>query len=343
MRHIKSELGCGYSGRTCVGIPQFPPKPLQVFCDTDPGFDGREYNCKEVSPGVFVCDTAFNNFLNLPIKFQGIVRSTPYIELGKFEYKSTNCVQSYDPFTSNGLFDAFNQISRKPQFIAAYGDYNAELQCYASDSLQQPGVLIPSVQLNEFAAVPLQAVPTVALAAVSALAQGGASDFSLQSACKGFNISVRRVSTNKVKLSVKAGKVYTQTTGTGQPIAIDLKAIQWSVGGADDSDSKADPSNMRVYLVLQYKAQTDQWVGKIQKQTGEVQSQVTVGYKRILLGTASYKHGYAKVLQTTCSPVDARLGTDVRKASTSAGQDQQVLTWGSASYAKKWMLVKDCG
>ena len=271
MRHVKMQFGCGYKGRTCVGMPQFPPRLSQVFCDTDPEFDGRDYNCRQVSingNSVTICDRTYSNFLNLPTAFQGIIRDTPYIELGKFEYKSTRCVQSYDPFTSTGLFDAFSQISKKLQFIAAYGNYNTALQCYELSSLQTPGVLIPSIELNAFATVPLQAVPTVdvataavdftpviamataaaataldtantavdtattALAVAASTTQQIITATSTASACDGFNISVRRTGTNKVKLKVDAGKVYTQTTSLGQPISIELKATQWEILGA---------------------------------------------------------------------------------------------------------------
>lgn len=305
MKHLPART-CGYQGRTCVGV-QFSFIQNKISCE------------------------GYQNFYRLPRKFTSVVPQTQFIAIDD-EIKNSFelCTTSYQPFQQGGFFDAFGVLS---SLLPAY-------QCYASDSTQKPGILLPTPQLNPFQPVSALAVPTAAISpinnikkAINNIRQGVKSGCSqgLIIFCDGKKHNGKktgRSDANKFNFYVSKGTVSISYPGGGFTLKIDdlyansqHETTIFIVVQQDITQSNPTFKGKLVYDedMTKYMGKAHTWV--------------------IQIGTIKIQSAIVDVVQTLCSPIQLKIDW-VRPDQT----DQAfVWTWKSKADEPQWMPVKDCG
>lgn len=342
MIHL-SKSRCGYLEYTCTGIVQLPPFP-QPSCDTtnyDIVSDSRSQD---------------NNFLNLPRSFIGVVSSVNFIDLSSVAIKNPyDCIQEYDPLKGR-LIDAFDKVASNSSYIANRGNQKQILDCYSNSLSQGPGILLPSANLSAFSPIPLLAVPTVALpsAQVSSVSARGA----VTSGCKGLCVTAKATGSYTVTFSIRAGKAIVSVTDSGEPVQIDVPALQNQVANlqqsqtrgllrSENNNSDEDKKKIQVYVIAGYDVQQGTWQAVVDwKSENHNFSPTTPDHyiKLKLLATIVYvDRSTVDVIQGQCSPIDLRDWVSQQGLPTADGDsDLYVFSYVGSSTKKGWIPVKDC-
>lgn len=277
-----------------------------------------------------------NDFFRLPTKFQGVIQSVQFFDFGSNAFGDTNlCLLQFDPL-GEGLFDAFGKLGGK-------GVAPLE-KCYMEDPWQRPGILLPLPQLSSFSPAMLQALPTVAVVGVLTNPQiiRTTLGINIVSGCQGFKIAAKYTK-GATQITVSNGYFWAYTDQQGAPVPVLVKAAEhgaWRIEKGSDEE-------IQVWLFAQENVNTHAWTGVVaitwngggtwdpQKEKLP-QSHV----KKRLLGTVSHRQGKVDVLQSQCSPVDLRDGTDTQ---IKGNYEKYVFIYDTQSGTKKWVPLNECG
>lgn len=324
MIHLKKGL-CGYSQYTCIGIEQSPV--LQA-----PVCDNKNYDILSDSRSVD------NNFLNLPVAFQSVVQSVPFVELGKTAvWDATKCVTDYTPLQGNAI-DAFYYLQSNSAYVAGYGDFKNSLYCYDQDKIEHPGILLPLAQLSAFGVVPLQAVPTAALP-VSTWQQSVYYSRAIKSGCSGFRAEAKSIASYKVSFSITGGEVYVATDDSGAPVAIEVKDLL-----NQECQGKQNVSNIQIYVIAGFDVIKGEWKAVIDWKADEYEffpSTPKKWIKQKQIATIKYAgRQTVDVIQSECSPIDLRDWMSQQAIPFRDGN--YVFVYKGDSATKEWVRVMDC-
>ena len=161
---------------------------------------------------------------------------------------------------------------------------------------------------------------------------------SVTSGCYGFQIRAS-YKHRKVTITVDQGSFLATTDQQGTPNEVQIKKQgPWEV-------PRQDAEYIQVWLIIQENIKTHQWTGKVAYtldggETWQVPNVPTKHIKRKLLGTVSYFENKVDVVQSQCSPVDMRDGTDVQIKDSTA---KFVFIYDAHSGTKKWVALSQCG
>ena len=323
MIHLKRSK-CGYEDYICRGIPSIPILQPPV-CDNTP-YDKTPTMDRQVD----------NNFLNLPVKFKSIVQSTTVLDLSGITFQ--HCITEYNPL-QGGLMNAFDTLANNSQgYLQEELD---ALDCFASNSEQPIGILLPSPQLSSFQNVPMLAVPTVALSA--AQTGSAAASRAILSGCRGLVITARSTGSYKLRFSVSAGSIFLQNNSSQAPVQLSLKPLNEIQISGQENVASVD-----VYIVAQYDVVARMWLATLDYTTAshpKENTTPTMWIKRKHLGTIKYNSGrIVDVIQSQCGPVDMRDWVSQIGLPQSSGAQSFlfVIQYQGSSAKKKWVEVRDC-
>lgn len=337
MRHLKKDR-CGYSGYQCN------KKDIQVSSSFSIVYDPTPYDYLQVTKR-----PNHHNFLNLPKSAQGVISSTPYINLQGISASAVvvtqTCVDSYDPFTTNGFFHWFEPVSKVQDFIKYNADYWDSLRDYSSSSQQVPGILMPKAQLSPFNPISAVAINTGALASGNAAKSIGYNK-SVKSGCSaGFTITARRIRTNQVGISVDGGQAFVGVDATGELLKVPVARLsqQKVIKG------KVETGAIQVYLILTPKNNkftefnrkyvfVFEGANPNKPDQRTKLSSVQPNQRWALLGTVQLNGMQTDVIQGTCSPVD--MSEDIPPDADDG--KIYVHIYNTNTKKKQWIPVKDC-